>query len=282
MKAWMTSTVIVVVGLFVSASASAQCNKGAQAEGSGCGKSAIATAAGGACCQKSGVKGACSGPFVAGMPVMYMKVADKTTEYPKEAATLAGGDESKIRYIVADKEYGSKDEAAKVYQTALDEYLTTVTTVRYAVGEKCVGCPDSAAAMAKAAGQPVQFRVASYTFADKAEAEKAATAAREAADKVVLKCVVDGKEMVCEPSCKGAKASGATCGAKGEPTQATAGTTCNKDGKGCEYVIGELRTPCATTAQIMLVRSKISAAVQAAEQVFAQKNGSKEVAATGL
>lgn len=88
--------------------------------------------------------------------------------------------------MVGESEYGDKAEALQAYAKVLDEHLHTMTAVRYAVGEKCVACPLAAGAMAKATGASVKYRVASATFVDKAEAEKAASAAREAAGKVTL------------------------------------------------------------------------------------------------
>ena len=148
------------------------------------------TADGGATCQKDkstcaktgdmAGKDACKDKSLAasGMPVMHYKVGDKTTCCPKAAAELAKANDAKILYVVSETEYADKAAALQAYAKVLDEYLGTLTAVRYAVGEKCVNCPMAAMALAKDSGETVKYRVAAFTFADKAAADQAADAAR--------------------------------------------------------------------------------------------------------
>jgi hypothetical protein len=176
---------------------------------------------------------------------------------------LAKTNEATIRYVVNETEYADKTEAQESYAKVLDEYLGTLTSVRYAVGEKCVNCPMAALALAKDSGEAVKYRVAAFTFADKAAADKAADAARAAADKVEMTMVVDGQETKCD---------------------ATAKKTCNKStdnataGKSCEYRVGDTKTCCAATAKVEFTKARIETAQKALEEIAAKDNGGKEVA----
>jgi hypothetical protein len=316
MNAWIKSAVVVLVGVGLSASALAQWSgeaKQAAKDGGACCKKGtqVAKAEG---CEKPCDPAQCSDKALAaaGVPAMVYKVGDKQVNCPKQATELAAGDEAKIHYLVASKEFCSKPEALQAYETALNEHLSAMTTVRYNVGGKCVPCPDAAASMAKASNESVQFRVASYTFADQAAAERAAAIAKEAAEKVVMKCVVDGKEIVCDKPCgaktelaagkascgpkgdavagkscaKGdaqpvaAKSDGskASCGAKAEGAALAAGQTCDKSAK-CEYVVGDMKTCCPTTAGVELAKARILAAQKAVDEYAAAHNGSKAIAA---
>ena len=92
-----------------------------------------------------------------------------------------------------------------------------MTSVRFAVGDKCVTCPMAAQALAKQSGAKVQYQVALVGYTSKDDADQAAKLAHEAADKVAMKVLVDGKEVAC--------GAGASCCAK---SGAAAGATCSK------------------------------------------------------
>lgn len=205
----------------------------AYAGGEGCTQAAAAKdGAKAASCgeKKDGCAKACSGKDA--MPTMSYKVGDKSACCPNEAKTLAKGDEKAIKYVVAGKEYTDKAEAMKAYGTQLTDYVGTMTTVRFVVGDECVACPMAAGEMAKKSNKQVQFRVASATFDKKEDAEAAAKKAKEAADKVTMKMVADGKEVSCDQA---------------------------KDAKGVEYVIGDMKTCCESTAKVELAKAKIKA-----------------------
>jgi hypothetical protein len=183
-----------------------------------------------------------------GAPLMQYKVGDRTTFCPKQAAEWSKAkDDLKVRYVVNETEYTDKAAALQAYQTALDEYLPKLSAVRYAVGDKCVACPLEAASLAKETGSTVHYRVASFTFADRAQANQAAEAARAAADNVKMTYVVGGKEYTCD------KEAQHSCQAKGGAATA----------KKCEYKVGEMKTCCETTAKVELTSARIIAAYQA-------------------
>jgi hypothetical protein len=301
MKMWINSAVVALVSFGLTTAALAQCpgksEGGAKAEGAGCCKKGAAAAS--ADGKQCGDKEKCAGAAFksCGAPQMAFKVADQTVKCPKQASELAGGDEAKIHYLLSDKEYTDKNEAMQAYDTALTSYLGEVTSVRYAVGDKYLDCPDAAAQLAKKSNAAVQFRVASYTFSDKAEAEKAAVVAKDAAGKVTVKCIKDGKEVVCDKPCpQGGAAAAEKSGccakkggevAKAEPT-AEGKTGCAKtgdvaakaDGK-CEFVIGDTKTCCPLTANVELAKARILAA-QAAVAQFASANKTGTEVAAGV
>lgn len=193
----------------------------------------------------SGEKSACSAALAkagANTPKMTYKVGEKSTCCPDEAQKLAGGDAKLVKFVVADKEYSDKSEALTAYGKLLDEHLGQITTVKYAVGKECMSCPVSAGELAKKEGKKVEYRLASFNFSDKEAADKAAKSARDAADKVSMKIMVGDQTYSC-------------------PTMAAAAAkTC---GRTVEYVIGETRTPCNTTAQVELAKARIEAALAA-------------------
>lgn len=266
MRAWTSSIVATLFALGFATSVSAQCPLGKEHKGEG-----VAAKADGAKCSKDaskcaatckhGDKEGCMGKALAatGMPLMSYKVGDQSTNCPKEAEKLIAGQDVKVQYVVGETEYNDKMEALKAYETALNEYLESITAVRYAVGEKCVACPNAAASMAKASGETVKFRVASFTYADKGQAEKAAQLAKQASDKVEMKTVALESGTATGPR---------TCGAKDGVAA----------GKKCEYVIGEMKTCCETTAKVEFARARILAAYNALAEFAAEPPAGKEVA----
>jgi hypothetical protein len=131
--------------------------------------------------------------------------------------------------------------------------------------------------MAKEKQADMTFRVASFKFDKKEAAEKAAKVANEAADKVCLKMVVDGKTVTCD------KAAEKACGAK----TAGDGATCHhgKDGaktaehakdatKTCEYMVSSdenSKITCPIMARVELAKARIAAAMKAIESTMGDK-----------
>jgi hypothetical protein len=183
-----------------------------------------------------------------GAPLMQYKIGERVTRCPKQAAewTKAKND-LPVRYIVNATEYTDYGAALQAYQAALEERLAQMSSVRYAVGNQCVACPLEAASLAQQTGSTVKYRVASFTFADRAQANRAAEAARAAADKVRMTYAVDGKK------CAGDKEARHSCRPNGDETAA----------KTCEHKVGETKTCCETTAKVELTSARIIAAYQA-------------------
>lgn len=205
------------------------------------GAEAKAVAGEGTTCNKEVVAKAC-----ANMPAMTYKIGDKTTCCSHQADELAKGDAKAIKFVVAEKEYSDKTEALKAYNELLGGHLKEITTVKYAVGKECMACPVSAGEMAKKEGKKVEYRLASFNFAEKTSAEKAATVAKEAAEKVSIKVVVGERQFAC-------------------PIEA--GTVAKASGKPMEFVIGEVHTQCYDTAQVELAKARIEAALAAIAKI---------------
>ncbi len=223
-----------------SADKPAKCATGEKASASSCEKSCGSSKATASCGDKS--KAACGGKALAGMPVMTYRVGDKECCCPKGAAQMAKTDKAEIKYVVAGKAFDDQGEAMTAYADALDKYMGQMMTVKYAVGDDCVACPMEAAELAKKSDGKIKYRLASMTFDSKEQAEKAAKAAREAADKVTMKALVDGKEV----DCSKAKA-------------------CSDKNEKVEYAIGDTKTCCDKQAKVELAKAKIQAALAAIE-----------------
>ncbi len=170
-------------------------------------------------------------------PCMKFQVGDETVCCPKKADELAKGDKSKITYLVAGKEFSKQEEAYTAYATELNRHLEKITSVAYMVGDESVSCPVSAKDMASKSGKAMKYAVGPASYESKEEAEKVAKAAKEAADKVAMKVMCEGKEIHCNSEAK--------------------------EGQKVEYVVGETKSCCKTMASAELAKAKIEAAMKA-------------------
>jgi len=269
----LLGAVVVLFALSGSAAALAGC--GDEKAGGSCG--AKATACGDKCtggAKDAAGKGGCAGEklVAAGMPKMTYIVGDEKTCCPETAAKLAEKNSgAKIQYVLGEKTYADKTEALTAYETALNEYLTTVTTVRYAVGDQCVSCPDAAAKMAADNKQTVKYRVASFTFTDKAKAEEAAKAAKTAADGVKLVSATDAKAegKTCSAGERKACAAGeaAGCGAKATAKADGEAKSCHGDKAAGTVAQAEAKSCCPGSEKVDLVKARIQAAYAAVEKL---------------
>ncbi len=264
------------------------------------------SAGGKASCSAAGKEQCGQQAALAGMPLMECHVGDKVVNCPLQAEQLAKGNDAKITYVVAGREYTAKNEALEAYAKQLEDHLSKLTAVRYAVGEKCVNCPMAAQALAKDSGAKVKYQLASFTFASQDEADKAAGLARAAADKVTMKLLVDGKEVACNAKTCSATTDNAaaahTCAKAAQVADAggeikSQGTcehangaataakgSCHAAGETVtaaahrQYVIGDFKTGCATMARVYLAAEKIMAAQKAVQEYVAAQEHDAKVA----
>ncbi|MBU0638423.1 MAG: hypothetical protein KKB50_06120 [Planctomycetes bacterium] len=175
------------------------------------------------------------------LPRIGFMVGDKVTCCMKSATEMAGGDATKIHYVVAGENHKDLNEAKAARVKLLEQYYEDMFKVQYAVGEKCVACPVTAKELAKSSYKPMRYRLVAFDFANEAEAAKAAEAARAAAKKVNLSWAVGDKNYGC-------------------PTEA--GKAAKACGQKVEYCVGDQKTECETTAQTRLIEARIMAALQ--------------------
>lgn len=236
--------------MIVAASAALMaCTAFAQCTASGGDTKATAAKGDAKCCAAGEKKGECSsacsegGKAVAAkLPKMSYKVGDKEVCCPSEASELAKGDKTKIQFVVAGKSYSDQGEATDAYATALDSFMNDMVTVKYAVGDNCVTCPNAAKEMASKENKKVQFRLAAFNFDKQEDADKAAKTAKDAAAKVSLKMMVGEKCFECPMS---------------------AGDAAKKENKTVEYVVGDAKTCCDKQAKVNLAKARIDAALKA-------------------
>jgi len=175
------------------------------------------------------------------LPRIGFKVGDQLTCCMKAAKQMTEGDTAKIKFVVAEKTYENLGEAKAARLKVLEQYYEDVLTVKYAVGDKCVGCPLAAKGMAKECGQPVRYRLATFEFAEKARAEEVAKAARAAGDKVAMNWAV-GEKMFNSP--------------------VHAAEAAKTTGEKVEYCVGEHKTTSEITAKTRLIETRITAALE--------------------
>lgn len=179
------------------------------------------------------------------LPRIGFKVDGTLTCCMKSAKSMAGDDLSKIHFVVGEKTYPNLPEAKAARLVLLEQYYDSLLAVKFAVGDECTACPMTAKDICKKSGKPVRYRLASYEFAEKSDAEKAVELARAAAEKVSMDWVVGEKKYHC-------------------PTEAAAAAKAN--GGKIEYCVGDQKTPCETTGKTRLVEARITAALQALAQ----------------
>lgn len=274
-KNWMLSVgLVAILGLVGSAGAG---------DGEGCKKDA--TAKSGSCCAKGqqasaadckDKKDCCAGKEFAGMPKMGYKVGDKSVCCPQEAAKLAEANKAAVKYVVENKDYDKQADAMEALAGALTSYLDKSTNISFAVGDQCMSCPMSAGELAKKEGKKVQYRVAAYNFETKEAAEKAAASAKEAANKVVMKTLKDGKEVACSSSCSNDTAKSCPeAKAAGNAQTASAGQCPSTGAKAeaVEYVVGDQKFTCPLEAKVQFQKARIAAAMAAMEKELASAKG---------
>jgi len=175
------------------------------------------------------------------LPRIGFKVGETITCCMKAAKQMTEGDTAKIKFVVAEKTYENLAEAKAARLKVLEQYYQDVLTVKYGVGDKCVGCPLAAKDMAEKCGKPVRYRLATFEFAEKARAEEVAKVARTAGDKVAMSWAV---------------------GEKGFDCPMRAAEAAKTAGKKVEYCVGEQKTPCETTAKTRLIEARIAAVLK--------------------
>jgi len=175
------------------------------------------------------------------LPRIGFDVDGQRTCCMKSAQRMAKGDPSKIAYVVAGKKCKNLEEAQAARLKVLDEYYADVLTIKYAVGDDVGACLETAKDKAKASGKPLRYRLAAFDFGNKNDADKAAAAARAAADKVTVLCAVGDKTFACpKEAAEFAKSSG----------------------KKVEYRVGEQATTCKNIAKTRLIEARITAAFE--------------------
>jgi hypothetical protein len=246
MKAWMSSLAIVIVA-GLATNALAQCHHGKATADKGdqktCTVKKSCTEGANVACQ--GGEASCHGKsaMATGMPLMTYQVGDETTQCPKQFAEWTEKhSNAKVKYTLNGESYCCKTTAMKAYAAALDNYLNSITHVSYAVGDQEMNCPVSAKAMASKNHEQVTYRLASHNFTDHDRAEKMAEIAREAAEKVHMTMMVDGKAVCCsaDASCDPAKCAAkgcdpADCAKKGcDPSQCSGAAKVADKGTSCD------------------------------------------------
>lgn len=186
--------------------------------------------------------------ILAALPSIKYQVGDDVTCCPHAAAAMAKTAGKPIQYLIGDTVLKSEGEAKVQLTTLLDKELSALTSLRYTVGGDCVGCPVTAKSMAKKANKTIAYRVGGFDFADKAKAETVAKLVATAADDVKMTYDVSGKSFGCDKM---------------------AGSRSKETGKPMTFVIGDEKTPCGTSAKLMLTQAKIRAIVAAAAAALA-------------
>lgn len=158
--------------------------------------------------------------------------------------------------------------------------MAKLPAMTYLVGDKETCCSDSAAALAKSADQPIQFKVGDATFATKQEAFTTLVTKTEAmvnAFTTPSTCSVSGKTTIAGKSCQCPTEAGTLAKKVSKATQLVSmkykvgDETCScpmsakamakKAGVTPTYVVADTETQCEMTARLALAREKYKAAL---------------------
>jgi len=186
--------------------------------------------------------------ILAALPSIKYQVGSEVTGCSYSAAAMAKTAGKPIQYVIGDTVLTDEGEAKVKLTALLEQKLSKLSSMQYAVGGDCVGCPVTAKSMAKKANKTIAYRVGGFDFADKAKAETVAKLVASAADDVKMTYKVDGKSFCCDKM---------------------AGSSAKETGKPMTFIVGDQETPCGTSAKLMLTQAKIRAIVAAAAAVIA-------------
>lgn len=262
-----------------------------------CGFGVSAAFAGPGCCKSKEAKTAsASCSATAGdFPKLVMMVGDETFGCPKSAESAAKEHDAKIVYVVAGEKFECKDKAQEALACASESYVkrfTSIATVADGkvlfVADKCSSACSSSAATASAKGEKkcclsksatakaesssccksksnvqvmtqsqidgevknaksVKYMVLGKSYDCPKAASKARDEALAAIKLVSMKYVVDGKEVgSSEDVCPMAKKAGKV-----------------------QYVVGNEKSDCETSARVTLAKAQFEAAKKAAEKQVA-------------
>jgi hypothetical protein len=180
---------------------------------------------------KSGCPKACADKVLAGLPAMTYKVGELETPCFKTATDKAS-DDAPLQYMVDGQTYDCRGKATATLVSLLETQAEQMMTVQYAVGGKSVYCPMEAAALAKANGGKVAYRLAGLDFESKEKASDAANTIREAVAKLAGTSESGATGTPgCKPGC-GAKAATVAGGEKKGCAWSKAKTVAGSDKKG--------------------------------------------------
>ena len=218
-----------------------------------CSKGAKLTGGKAPCHKSAGTAAAHAGDgkmeaILAAMPSIKYQIGSEVTGCSHAATAMAKSAGKPIQYVVGSVVSESEGEAKAKLAALLEKELSSLSSLRYAVGGDCVGCPMTAKSMAKKANKTIAYRVGGFDFADKAKAESVAKLVATAADGVKMSYKVDGKPFCCDKM---------------------AGSSAKETGKPMTFVVGADETPCGVSAKLMLTQAKIRAIVAAAAAAIA-------------
>ena len=244
----------IVLSAFVTSTTLGQCDEKAKA--AACSKKQASACCAGDKAAKAGCNAdaksascavACSGDLaqLKGLPQMEYQVGDQRVSCPKAAAEMAKAQNAEIKFVVADKTFADENEAKAAYADALDGYLNEMLTVRCTSEDEAATCRAHGANVAQHAKGKSGYRLASFSFDDRAAADEAAKKARQAADGVEMKLMVGGECYNC-------------------PIRAA--EAAKKSGQKVDYCVGKDKTACQATARVRLATERIRAALAACEQ----------------
>ena len=176
----------------------------------------------------------------------------------------------------------SDDDKQAAGQCPIEAAMAKLPAIAYKVGDESACCANSAAAMAKKAGKPIQYIVAEKSFDSE---QTAFVSLVEQTEKFVTdfttpcKCEVSGVTKIAGKSCDCPIKSEETVSLVKAATEKVAMTyvvgkeSCNcpvqakelasKSGEKTTYVVNGEKTECEMTGRLNLARAKYKAAVEA-------------------
>ena len=181
-------------------------------------------------------------------PAMAFRVGGETVACPVSAKSMAEKSNAKMEYVVEGVAYTTEAEAKVAHQVAMRNFTESLTRVTLVVNGEKVACAEKAAACATACDSTkIQYQVGPAMFDNAEDAVRAAAAAYAAMQNVAMTYEVNGEKTACSTdAAKNAKACGGSV----------------------QYVVNGQNTPCSKTADYMLTREQMAAAVDAVQKTI--------------
>jgi len=180
---------------------------------------------------------------LARLPKITYRVGDEATCCEKTAAMIAEKSGKPIQYVLGEEVLDSHCAAEVKLASLLEQELESIAAMRFAVGDETVGCPVTAKELAKKNGGTMAYRVGGVDFNSEEQAGKAVQLVTDAVDGVKMSYRVDGQSFCCDKM---------------------AGMKAKETGKPMTFVVGSEETDCDKHARLILMQTKIRAAVEAA------------------
>jgi hypothetical protein len=184
--------------------------------------------------------------LAASMPGMSYRVGETDTNCPMSAQTMASEHGKPMHYVVSNVAYETEAQAKVAHEAAMLAYADSLTRVVYNVKGETMCAESAAKACESVCTSEVKYQVGPVIFDNAEDAVRAAAMAYSAMQSVAMTYEVAGEATHCSTDA------------------ANKASSCSSP---VEYVVNGKHTTCKQSAQSMLTRERVAAAMNAVQSV---------------